>query len=126
MNIYVGNLPFEATEDEIRAMFEPFGQVTSVALIVDKFTNRPRGFGFVEMPNVGEAQKAIQALNGTEMGGRNLAINPARPREEGGGSRGGGYGGGGRGGPGGGGRRPGGDRQRDRRSGGGGYSRGNW
>ena len=120
MNIYVGNLPFEATEDEIRALFAAFGEVASVALITDKFTSKPRGFGFVEMPNVGEAQKAITALNGTELKGRALAINPARPREEGGGSRGGG-----RGGPGGGRRPGGGDRRRDRQ-GGGGQQRGNW
>jgi RNA recognition motif-containing protein len=121
MNIYVGNLPFEATEDEIRAMFAAFGQVASVALITDKFTNKPRGFGFVEMPNVAEAQKAIQALNGTELKGRALAINPAKPREEGGGNRGGG-----RGGPGGG-RRYGGDRRHDRPGGsGGGQKRGDW
>jgi cold-inducible RNA-binding protein len=82
MNIYVGNLPFDATEDEIRQMFEAFGQVASVALIKDKFSGQPRGFGFVEMPDVGEAQKAIQGLNGTEFKGRSLNINPARPREE--------------------------------------------
>lgn len=109
MNIYVGNLSYQATEDELRALFEPFGQVSSVALIKDKMTGQPRGFGFVEMPNDSEAQKAIQELNGKDMKGRSLSINPARPREERGGGGGGygggggGYGGGGRGGGGGGG-----------------------
>jgi RNA recognition motif-containing protein len=82
MNIYVGNLPFDATEDEVRELFTAFGQVASVALIKDKMTGRPRGFGFVEMANMGEAQKAIQALNGKEFKNRSLAVNPARPREE--------------------------------------------
>lgn len=101
MNIYVGNLSYQATEDELRTLFEQFGQVSSVALIKDKMTGQPRGFGFVEMPNDSEAQKAIQELNGKDMKGRSLSINPARPREERGG--GGGYGGGGgRGGGGGG------------------------
>jgi RNA recognition motif-containing protein len=84
MNIYVGNLPFDATEDEIREMFAAFGQVASVALIKDKFTGQPRGFGFVEMPNVAEAQKAIAGINGKDLKGRSLSVNPARPREEGG------------------------------------------
>ncbi len=101
MNIYVGNLPYDATEDEIRALFAPFGEVASVALITDKMTGRPRGFGFVEMPNAADAQKAIDAVNGKELNNRKLAVNPARPREEGG--RGGGGGGGYRGGGGGGG-----------------------
>ncbi len=93
MNIYVGNLSYQATEDEIRSLFEAFGQVSSVALIKDKMTGQPRGFGFVEMPNDSEAQKAIQELNGKDMKGRTLSINPARPRDERGGG-GGGYGGG--------------------------------
>lgn len=92
MNIYVGNLPFSATEDEVRELFEAFGGVTSVTLIKDKFTGQPRGFGFVEMSNVSEAQKAIQDLNGKDFMGRSMVVNPARPREEGG-SRGGGGGG---------------------------------
>ena len=93
MNIYVGNLSFEATEDEVRELFAAFGQVTSVALIKDKFTGRPRGFGFVEMSNDSEAQKAIQELNGKDFKGRNMTINQARPREDSGGfGRGGGYG----------------------------------
>jgi RNA recognition motif-containing protein len=91
MNIYVGNLPFSATEDEIRALFSAFGQVSSVALIKDKLTGRPRGFGFVEMPNNEEAQKAIDSLNNSDMGGRNMVVNPARPREDGGERKSGGY-----------------------------------
>jgi cold-inducible RNA-binding protein len=94
MNIYVGNLPYNATEDEVREVFAAFGQVKSVALIKDKFTGQPRGFGFVEMTNDAEAQKAIQALNGKDFKSRSLVVNPARPREERGGSRQGGGGGG--------------------------------
>ena len=82
--IYVGNLPFSATEDEVRALFAEYGEVASVALITDRETGRPRGFGFVEMaPDAADA--AIKALDGTEMGGRNLRVNEARPRNEGGG-----------------------------------------
>lgn len=109
MNIYVGNLPFNATEDEVKALFAPFGNVTSVALIKDKMTGQPRGFGFVEMSSDDEAQKAITALNGKEFKNRAMVVNAARPREErgfggGGGGGRGGYGGGsgGRGGYGGG------------------------
>lgn len=96
--LYVGNLPFRATQDEIQALFAQHGQVQSVALINDRETGRPRGFGFVEMDDEGAA-KAISALNGYEMGGRALRVNEAeerRPRQGGGG--GGGYGGGGGGG----------------------------
>ena len=82
MNIYVGNLPFSATEDEVQEVFAEFGQVTSVTLIKDKFTGQPRGFGFVEMPAESDAQKAIQALNGKEFKNRSLVVNPARPKEE--------------------------------------------
>ncbi|HWQ45688.1 MAG TPA: RNA-binding protein, partial [Longilinea sp.] len=82
MNIYVGNLPFSATETDVRDMFAPFGAVTSVTLIKDKFTGQPRGFGFVEMADAGEAQKAIAGLNGKDMKGRALVVNEARPREE--------------------------------------------
>lgn len=78
--IYVGNLPFSATPDEVRALFEQHGSVENVDLIHDRETGRPRGFGFVEMEE-SEAQEAIQALDGTEMGGRNLRVNEARPRE---------------------------------------------
>ena len=82
MNIYVGNLPFDASEDEVRELFGAYGQVSSVALIKDKVTGRPRGFGFVEMPNDTEAQNAIQELNGKEFKRRSLVVNPARPRED--------------------------------------------
>jgi cold-inducible RNA-binding protein len=101
--IYVGNLPFSATESEIRDLFAQHGTVDSVALPTDRETGRPRGFGFVEMPQA-DAQKAMQALNGFNMGGRPLRVNEAqdRPRTGGGGrpggggrSGGGGYGGGG-------------------------------
>jgi len=100
--IYVGNLPFSATESEIRDLFAQHGTVDSVALPTDRETGRPRGFGFVEMPQA-DAQKAMQALNGFNMGGRPLRVNEAqdRPRTGGGGRPGGG--GGGRGGFGGGG-----------------------
>ncbi len=79
--IYVGNLPFSAAESDIRELFEAHGAVHSVALIEDRDTGRPRGFGFVEMDDDGAAA-AIAALNGTEMGGRTLNINEARPRED--------------------------------------------
>lgn len=91
MNIYIGNLPFSATEDEINTLFSAFGQVTSVALIKDKLTGRPRGFGFVEMANADEAQKAIDGLNNSDLGGRNMVVNPARPREDSGDRKPGGY-----------------------------------
>lgn len=78
--IYVGNLPFSATPDEVRQLFEPHGSVEDVDLIHDRETGRPRGFGFVEMEE-SAAQEAIQALDGTEMGGRSLRVNEARPRE---------------------------------------------
>ena len=86
--IYVGNLPFSATEDEVRDLFAQHGTVTSVNLITDRDTGRPRGFGFVEMEDIGEA---VSALDGAMLGGRNLKVNEARPRED----RGGGGGGGG-------------------------------
>jgi RNA recognition motif-containing protein len=83
-SIYVGNLPFSASDEEIREMFSPYGEVQSVKLISDRDTGRFRGFGFVEM-NDAEAQKAIEGLNGTDMGGRNLRVNlaeekPQRPK----------------------------------------------
>ena len=120
--IYVGNLPFSAREDDVRELFAQYGEVVSVVLPTDRETGRPRGFGFVEMP-AEDAQKAIDALNGRDFGGRQLNINQAREREErprgsyggggggyggggsyggGGGYGGGGYGGGSRGGGGGG------------------------
>ena len=79
--IYVGNLPFSATEDEVRSMFEEHGSVSSVNLITDRETGRPRGFGFVEMEDGGEADNAIGALHQQQMGGRSLNVNEARPRE---------------------------------------------
>jgi RNA recognition motif-containing protein len=98
--IYVGNLPFSANEGELRQLFEQHGTVESVALINDRETGRPRGFGFVEMPRA-DAARAIQALNGKEMGGRPLRINEAQERTGGGGGRGPRSGGGGGGGGGG-------------------------
>ena len=82
--IYVGNLPFSATENEVRDLFGEHGQVESVNLITDRDTGRPRGFGFVEM-SAEEADAAIQALNGRDMGGRSLNVNEARPRRDNGG-----------------------------------------
>ena len=90
-NVFVGNLSFEATEGGLRSIFEPFGEITRVQLITDRDTGRARGFGFVEMSNDEDAAKAIAALNGTEMDGRALNVNEAKPKTEGGGSRGGGY-----------------------------------
>jgi len=100
MNIYVGNLSRQTTEDDLRKAFEAFGQVESANVIQDKFTGESRGFGFVEMPAKQEAQKAIEEMNGTDLGGRALNVNEARPKTErrGGGGGGGGRGGGGRGG----------------------------
>lgn len=101
-NLYVGNLPHSATEAELRNLFQPHGEIEKVSIVTDRETGRARGFAFVEMTNAGEAEKAIAALNGTELGGRALTINEAkpktdRPRGGGGGQRFGG-GGGGRGG----------------------------
>jgi len=114
MNIYVGNLSRETTEDDLRQAFAAFGQVESASIVKDKFTGESRGFGFVEMPSKTEAQAAIADMNGKDLMGRALNVNEARPRTErggrggggGGGGRGrqGGYGGGGYGGGGGGGR----------------------
>ena len=95
--IYVGNLPFSATEEAVRALFSQHGTVESVSLINDRETGRPRGFGFVEMPRA-DAQKAIQSLNGYEMGGRPLKVNEAQDKPRGGGGGGGGHRGGGGGG----------------------------
>ena len=100
MNIYVGNLSYEATQDDLRQAFEAHGEVSSVSIIMDKMTGRSRGFGFVEMPDNGAGQAAISALNLQEIRGRAMTVNEARPKSEGS-SRGGG--GGGRGGYGGGG-----------------------
>jgi len=82
MNIYVGNLSFDAGEDDVKQLFEAHGQVSSVSIIKDKFTGRPRGFAFVEMPQDSEAQSAIAALNGQDHKGRPLTVNEARPRTE--------------------------------------------
>ncbi len=130
MKIYVGNLPFDTTEDQLRQAFEGFGQVSEVNVVMDRETGRPRGFAFVEMGSASEANAAITGLNGQDFNGRALNVNEARPRPEGGGGGGGGYrgggggggnrggGGGGRGGSGGGGGRGG--------SGGGGGGRRGW
>jgi len=93
MNIYVGNLPYSTTDDDLREAFGAFGEVTSVNVISDKFTGQSKGFGFVEMADNSSADAAIKALNETPMGGRNIKVNEARPRGErpsgggGGGSR---------------------------------------
>ncbi|MQC25694.1 MAG: RNA-binding protein, partial [Chloroflexi bacterium] len=100
--IYVGNLPFSATQEEVEELFATYGEVISVALPSDRETGRPRGFGFVEMEDA-PAAEAIRALDGKDFGGRNLRVNPAEPRENRGGGGGGGYRGGGGGGYGGGG-----------------------
>ena len=103
-NIYVGNLSFDASEDQVRSLFEAYGAVDKVSIVTDRDTGQPRGFAFVEMPDDDAATKAMEALNGTSLGGRNLNINEARPKADrprsggGGGRGGGGYGGGGGGG----------------------------
>jgi len=99
-NLFVGNLSFQTTEGELQALFEPFGEITRVQIMTDRDTGRSRGFGFVEMTSDESAAKAIEALNGKDLGGRALNVNEARPKPAGGG--GGGYGN--RGGGGGGGR----------------------
>ena len=80
--LYVGNLPFEITDEEIKSAFAPFGNVAEVNIIKDKFSGRSRGFAFVEMSSDEEAQKAVEGLNDTEMGGRKLVVNEARPPRE--------------------------------------------
>jgi len=82
MNIYVGNLAFRTTEDDLRQLFGEYGEVSSVKIISDRETGRSRGFGFVEMPNQAEAEAAINAINDTDVGGRNLRVNEARPRTD--------------------------------------------
>ena len=104
MNIYVGNLSHDVTEAELREAFEAFGEVSSASVIKDKYTQESRGFGFVEMPTQSEGQAAITGLNGTDLKGRALRVDEAKPRSDNR-SGGGGGGGGGRGGGGGGGRR---------------------
>lgn len=98
MNIYVGNLSKDVTDEDLKQAFSAFGQVTSVSIIKDKFTGQPRGFGFIEMGSKEEGQAAITALNGKDLKGRPLTVNEARPKSEGsgGGGRGGFGGGGGR------------------------------
>ena len=124
----MGNLPFSATEEEVAELFAAFGPVEKVKLVTDRETGRPRGFGFVTLADEARVKEAAEALDGQEMGGRPLRVNPAEPRESrpggfgGGGDRrgGGGYGGDRRGGGGGGGDRRGGGYGGDRRGGGGG------
>jgi RNA recognition motif-containing protein len=104
MNIYVGNLSWNLKDQDLSNLFATHGEVSSAKIVVDKFTNRSKGFGFVEMPNDDQAQAAITALNGSEVDGRNIVVNESRPKPEGGGSGGGGgfkkrsFGGGGGGG----------------------------
>ena len=81
MNIYVGNLPYSITDDELRAAFADFGEVASANVIMDRMSGRSKGFGFVEMPNDGEAEEAINALNDSALNGRNIKVNQARPRQ---------------------------------------------
>lgn len=100
MNIYVGNLSYELTEEELRQAFEQFGRVNSVSILKDRYTGQSRGFGFVEMPAKAEAQAAIEGLNGKDLKGRALKVNEARPRSD--------------------------DRQGDRRGGGGGGKGRSW
>src|SRR6187402_2111682 len=85
MNLYVGNLPYRMTEDQLRQEFEQYGQVSSCTIIIDKATGQSKGFGFLEMPVREEAEAAITGLNGREVQGRRLNVNEARPREGGGG-----------------------------------------
>ena len=113
--LYVGNLSFRVSSDDLQEHFAKAGAVESAKVVEDRDTGRSRGFGFVEMTNADDAAAAIEQFNGQELDGRNLVVNEARPREEGGGGGRGGYGGGGRGGNRGGG---GGDR--------GGYSESRW
>jgi|SRR5436309_3499668 len=111
--LYVGNLPFQTTSDDLRDHFAQAGNVESAQVVEDRMTGRSRGFGFVEMTTPEEAAAAIEQFNGKDFNGRNLTVNEARPRTDRG--PGGGYGGGNRGGYGGGGGRGGRDRDRDRR-----------
>jgi RNA recognition motif-containing protein len=132
MNLYLGNLPFSLSEQELRAMVEPLGQIKSLKIIQDPTTGRSRGFGFVEMTSREEGDSVISALNGKEMNGQVLKVNEARPKTPGGGGgggfRGGGGGGGYRdgGGGGGGNRRGGGGGGNRGGGGGGGFGRKSW
>jgi RNA recognition motif-containing protein len=89
INIYVGNLSFDASESELKTLFEAYGVVDSAKIIVDQFTNRSRGFGFIEMQNREEGLKAIQELDSKDLGGRSLKVNEARPKNSSGGGGGG-------------------------------------
>jgi RNA recognition motif-containing protein len=128
MNIYVGNMHFSLTNEDVNNLFSQFGSVTSAKIINDKVTGRSKGFGFVEMENDEEARKAIAGLNESEVMGRKLIVNEARPQEQrsggGGGYRSGGGGGGYRGGGGGGGYNKGGGGGGYNKGGGGGYNKG--
>jgi RNA recognition motif-containing protein len=127
MKMYVGNLSFSTTEDQLRDLFAQHGEVASASLVMDRETGRPRGFGFVEMPDAGQAQAAMAALNGQNFMGRDLTVNEATPKPSGGGRGGfGGGGGGGRGGYGGGGGGGGRGGYGGGRGGSGGGGRGNW
>ena len=132
MNIYVANLSWGTTSDSLQELFSQFGEVTSANIITDRETGRSRGFGFVDMPNDEEGQKAIDELNEVEFEGKNISVSVARPRTErpagghGGGNRGGGYGGGNRGGGGYGGGNRGGGYGGGNRGGGGGYGGGRY
>lgn len=100
MNIYVANIPWKATEEELKGLFAEYGEVSSAKIVIDKFTQRSRGFGFIEMKDDSAGSKAINELNGADFMGKNLVVNEARPKTEGG-PRSGGGGGGNRGGGGG-------------------------
>ncbi|UCE19675.1 MAG: RNA-binding protein [Gemmatimonadota bacterium] len=89
MNIYVGNLPYELTDEDLQLAFESYGQVESAKVIKDKYSGDSKGFGFVEMPTKAEAQSAINGLNGKELKGKTLTVNEARPRSDSRGGRGG-------------------------------------
>ncbi len=113
MNIYVGNLVFDVSESDLREAFEQFGEITEVRLIMDKYSGKSKGFGFIEMPSKDEAEKAIEEMNGKEFKGRALSVNEAKPKTDRGGRGGrGGFGGRGGGRSSGGGRRGGGGRDR--------------
>lgn len=122
MNIYVGNLSWGLKDQDLANLFTPFGEVASAKIVMDKFTQRSKGFGFVEMPNDEQAQAAIAQLNGSEVEGRNLVVNESRPKEEGsgGGFKKRSFGGGGGGGY----KKGGGGGYRGGNGGGGGYNRG--
>ena len=89
MNIYIGNMSYETTEDQLRQAFQSFGQVSTVKVIMDRDSGQPKGFAFIEMPATNEATAAISGLNGKELNGRALRVNQAKPREEGGNRTGG-------------------------------------